>query len=92
MPAFEYARVPWDEVAGRAADGWRLMPVPPMPEMKAVLGQVQMTGVILYHLEREQAEADQAAQQDRAGHAGPSLWSGSADGRGGAGGLMAGEP
>ena len=53
MPAYEYARVPWDEVAGHAAQGWRLMQIPPMPEMKAVLGQVQMTGVILYHLERE---------------------------------------
>lgn len=29
------------------------MPIPPMPEMKAVLGQVQMTGVVLYHMERE---------------------------------------
>ena len=53
MPSYEYARIPWDEVAGYAAQGWRLMPIPPMPEMKAVLGQVQMTGVILYHLERE---------------------------------------
>ena len=54
MPSYEYARIPWDEVAGYAAQGWRLMPIPPMPEMtRAVLGQVQMTGVILYHLERE---------------------------------------
>lgn len=78
MPAYKYARVPWDEVAGHAAQGWRLMPIPPMPEMKAVLGQVQMTGVILYHLERELAEADEVAQQDRAGHSGRSLWSGAA--------------
>jgi hypothetical protein len=53
VTAFEYARVPWDEVAGHAAQGWRLMPIPPMPEMKVVLGSMQMTGVILYHLERE---------------------------------------
>lgn len=86
MPAYEYARVPWDEVAGHAAQGWRLMPIPPMPEMKAVLGQVQMTGVILYHLERERAAAqqdrvaehDRGAQHDRAGDAGRSLWSPSA--------------
>ena len=78
MIAFEYARVPWDEVGRHAAQGWRLMEIPPMPEMKAVLGQVQMTGVILYHLERELAEADEVAQQDRAGHAGRSLWSGAA--------------
>jgi hypothetical protein len=55
MPAFEYARIPWDEVAGHAAQGWRLMAIPPLPEMKAMLGQVQMTGVVLYHLERELA-------------------------------------
>ena len=36
------------------------MPIPPMPEMKAVLGQVQMTGVVLYHLEREARPAGQA--------------------------------
>lgn len=53
MPAYEYARVPWEQVDGLAAQGWRLMAIPPVPEMKAVLGQVQMTGVILYHLERE---------------------------------------
>ena len=50
---FEYQRVPWDEVAEHAAQGWRLIPIPPMPEMRAGLGGVQMTGVILYHLERE---------------------------------------
>lgn len=78
MPAYEYARVPWDEIAGHAAQGWRLMPIPPMPETKAVLGQIQMTGVILYHMEREAAEGDRLAQHDRAGAAGPSLWSGAA--------------
>ncbi len=51
--AWEYARVAWEQVAQHAADGWRLMPIPPMPEMKAMLGQVQMTGVVLYHMERE---------------------------------------
>ena len=76
--SWEYARVPWEQVAGHAALGWRLMEIPPMPEMKAVLGQVQMTGVILYHLEREMPEADEVAQQDRSGHAGRSLWSGAA--------------
>ena len=53
LKAWEYARVPWDEVAEHAAQDWRLMPIPPVPEMKAVLGQVAMTGVVLYHLERE---------------------------------------
>ena len=50
---FEYQRVPWEQVEGLAAQGWRLMSIPPLPEMKAMLGQVQMTGVVLYHLERE---------------------------------------
>ena len=76
--SWEYARVPWEQIAGHAAQGWRLMEIPPMPEMKAVLGQVQMTGVILYHLEREMPEDDEVAQQDRSGHAGRSLWSGAA--------------
>jgi hypothetical protein len=53
VTAFEYARVPWDEIGRHAAQGWRLMPIPPMPETKVVLGSMQMTGVILYHLERE---------------------------------------
>ena len=51
--SWEYARVPWEQAVELAGQGWRLMPIPPMPEMKAVLGQVQMTGVVLYHLERE---------------------------------------
>lgn len=55
MPAYEYARVPWEQVESLAAQGWRLMQIPPVPEMKAMLGQVQMTGVVLYHLERELA-------------------------------------
>ena len=71
MTVYEYARVPWDEIAGHAAQGWRLMPIPPMPETKAVLGQVQMTGVILYHMEREAAEADEVAQHGP----GRALWS-----------------
>lgn len=60
MPAYEYARVPWEQVADLAAQGWRLMQIPPVPEMKAMLGQVQMTGVVLYHLEREVRGGDSA--------------------------------
>jgi hypothetical protein len=77
---WEYRRVTWDEVCELGPQGWRLVAVPPMPEMKAMLGQVQMTGVVLYHMEREAAEAGLAAQQDRAGHAGRSLWSGTEPG------------
>ena len=50
---YEYERVPWEKVAGLAGQGWRLMEIPPMPEMKNLLGQVQMTGVVLFFMERE---------------------------------------
>ena len=51
---YEYRRVPWEQVDGLAAEGWRLMQIPPMPEMKNLgLGQVQMTGQVLFFLERE---------------------------------------
>jgi hypothetical protein len=71
----EYTRVPWDRVNEMAAEGWRLVLIPPVPEMKAVLGQLQM-GELLFAMEREAPEAGQAAQQNRAGEAGRSLWSG----------------
>jgi hypothetical protein len=74
MPT-EYTRVPWDRVNDMAAEGWRLVLIPPVPEMKAVLGQLQM-GELLFAMEREATEPGQAAQQNRAGEAGRSLWSG----------------
>jgi hypothetical protein len=49
---YEYARVPWEQVAALAAQGWRVMPMPPVAEMKNVLGQMQM-GEPLYAMERE---------------------------------------
>jgi hypothetical protein len=50
---WEYARIPWEQVSDLAAQGWRLMQIPPMPEMKNLgLGQVQMTGVVLFFMER----------------------------------------
>jgi len=57
---YEYRRVPWEQVDGLAAQGWRLMSIPPMPEMKNLgLGQVQMTGTVLFFMEREApSEAD----------------------------------
>ncbi len=75
LMSWEYARVPWEQVGEHAARGWRLMPIPPMPEMKAMLGQVQMTGVVLYHLEREMPEHGRTGQHDRAGDTHQSLWS-----------------
>ena len=51
---FEYQRVPWEQVESLAAQGWRLMQIPPMPEMKNLgLGQVQMTGQVLFFMERD---------------------------------------
>jgi hypothetical protein len=53
---YEYARVPWEQVSDLAAQGWRLMEIPPMPEMKNLgLGQVKMTGTVLFFMEREPA-------------------------------------
>ena len=59
-----------EQVGQHAARGWRLMPIPPMPEMKAMLGQVQMTGVVLYDIERETRGAwpDGAARPGRGTH------------------------
>lgn len=63
---YEYARVPWEQVADLAAQGWRLMQIPPMPEMKAVLGQVQMTGVVLFFMEREDSGDRERRLRDHA--------------------------
>jgi hypothetical protein len=73
--ATEYTRVPWDRVNDMAAEGWRLVLIPPVPEMKAVLGQLQM-GELLFAMEREAQAGDHGAQADRAGGVGRSLWSG----------------
>lgn len=55
---FEYCRVPWEQVGDLAAQEWRLLPIPPMPEMKNLgLGQVQMTGTVLFFMEREAGDS-----------------------------------
>ena len=50
----EYERVPWARVNDMAAQGWMLVAIPPIAEMKNVLGQMQM-GEPLYAMEREVA-------------------------------------
>jgi hypothetical protein len=52
MSGFEYRRATWSEVCELGPQGWRLVPVPPIAEMKQVLGQAQM-GEPLYAMERE---------------------------------------
>ena len=52
MPAYEYRRATWLEVCRLGPRGWRLVPVPPLVEMKQVLGQMQ-AGEPLYVMERE---------------------------------------
>ncbi|HTJ68214.1 MAG TPA: hypothetical protein VL551_11845 [Actinospica sp.] len=52
MPGFEYRRATWDEVCELGPQGWRLVAVPPIAEMRNVLGQPQM-GEPLYAMERE---------------------------------------
>jgi len=57
---YEYQRVPWEQVTELAVHGWRLMEIPPMPEMKNLLGQVQMTGVVLFFMERPAHSVEKA--------------------------------
>lgn len=59
MPAYEYRRVPWGEVPALGLLGWRMVAVPPVAEVKNVLGQPQM-GEPLYAVERETATASES--------------------------------
>ena len=52
MSGFEYRRVTWAEVCELGPQGWRLVAVPPIMEMRNVLGQMQ-AGEPLYAMERE---------------------------------------
>lgn len=52
VPAFEYRHATWDEVCDLGPQGWRLVAVPPIQEVKQVLGQPQL-GELLYAIERE---------------------------------------
>lgn len=49
---YEYQRVPWERVSEMAGQGWRLVPIPPVGEIKNVLGQMTM-GEPLFAMERE---------------------------------------
>ena len=60
MPAYEYRRATWPEVCDLGPQGWRLVAVPPIMEMKQVLGQMQ-AGEPLYAMEREVAPGGPAA-------------------------------
>ncbi|HEY2086723.1 MAG TPA: hypothetical protein VGH54_11965 [Mycobacterium sp.] len=51
-PCYEYRRATWTQVCELGPQGWRLVPVPPIAEMKQVLGQPQM-GEPLYAMERQ---------------------------------------
>lgn len=59
VPAFEYRRATWDEVCQLGPQGWRIVPVPPIVEMRQVLGQMQ-AGEPLYVIERETSRHDGA--------------------------------
>jgi hypothetical protein len=49
---WEYRRATWDEVCELGPQGWRLVCVPPVQEVKNVLGQMQ-AGEPLFTMERE---------------------------------------
>jgi hypothetical protein len=52
VPGYEYRHATWPEVCELGPQGWRLVPVPPIAEMRNVLGQPQV-GEPLYAMERE---------------------------------------
>ena len=52
MSAWEYAHATWDEVCQLGPQGWRLIAVPPVQEVRQVLGQPRV-GEPLYVMERE---------------------------------------
>lgn len=54
VPVWEYTRATWDEVIKLGPQGWRLIAVPPVQEVRQVLGQPQV-GEPLYTMEREHA-------------------------------------
>lgn len=60
VTAYEYRRATWDEVVTLGPQGWRLVPLPPVQEVKNVLGQPQM-GEPLYAMEREADEPQPGA-------------------------------
>ena len=64
-PAYEYRRATWAEVCDLGPKGWRMVAVPPIVEMKAVLGQMQ-AGEPLYAMERECATAQTPGIYDHA--------------------------
>jgi hypothetical protein len=78
---YEYRRATWDEVTELGPQGWRLVPVPPIAEMRNVLGQPQM-GDPLYAMEREMP-GGKAADPDPG-----KKWLSDSARAGGAGGLI----
>lgn len=56
VSGFEYRRATWDEVVQLGAQGWRMVPIPPIVEMRpgALLNQMQQSEP-LYTMERELA-------------------------------------
>jgi hypothetical protein len=60
VPGFEYRRATWPEVCDLGPQGWRLVAVPPIAEMRNVLGQPQI-GEPLYVMERESSSEYGAA-------------------------------
>jgi hypothetical protein len=66
--AWEYRRATWAEVCDLGPLGWRLVPIPPIQEMKNLLGQMQ-AGEPMYAMEREALAAkwnqEEAAERMR---------------------------
>jgi hypothetical protein len=82
VPGYEYRHATWDEVVALGPQGWRLVPVPPIVEMRQTLGQMVQAGEPLYVMERQAGVTVPGTV-----HAGEAeAWTPLAHGPGGAGG------
>ena len=79
MPSFEYRHATWAEVCDLGPQGWRLVPVPPIQEVRQVLGQQQVTEP-LYVMEREKRETLMPVHRGPAGRGLSALITSVADG------------
>lgn len=60
VPGFEYRRATWDEVQALGPQGWRLVAIPPIQEVRNVLGAAQASEP-MFTMERDASAAcDQA--------------------------------
>ena len=52
LEGYEYKMVPFDELTAYGADRWRVVPIPPMQEIRMILGQAT-PGLLTFLMERQ---------------------------------------